>query len=519
MLIGKNKRKMLKKALCLIFAFLLSINSFAAVVSDNDGSAFITKAEFEALKSNFASQIDSYNSSIDSKIDGAIASYLAGINLSKTSVVQTGIDLEGDEDKKIIFLGRTNSNWNFSNDIYTSDKIYVAAIGTYQARACFYEQDSYDNWVFHGELTHGDTTNTYFVLNADSTVNKIYKNASMKALRLAFFFSSTHNSNGISWTKIKLYLQHPDALLNTTRAYTDDTLQEIYGYGHRRTDRTTTASDYPNDTTHWVWTAGSSLANAGTLITSGDTLRGVDLHPQHAMYDDGRARDPMWIKNQTSIQITGTEHKGSGIHFSYQPTLALRASKEKWNDIGEVKQLNESRVDYTIERDISYQGGYWAYWAASLTGERGISGYGLKFDQIVDASGNSEVNPNNIYYSQLKKYWDKNLKYSGGFPVYYTDIEGELNLKLKSDTAKTLIFSNSQTDTMPTTSSANVLPFTYKLVSGSSWTENAKSLDMLANETYEIKIEIEKNQIAYANIDADTDSVTLTQIDDATFTS
>ena len=42
---------------------------------------------------------------------------------------------------------------------------------------------------------------------------------------------------------------------------------------------------------------------------------------------------------------------------------------------------------------------------------------------------------------------------------------------------------------------------------------------MLANETYEIKIEIEKNQIAYANIDADTDSVTLTQIDDATFTS
>ena len=110
MLIGKNKRKMGKKAMCLIFAFLLSINSFAAVVSDNDGAAFVTKAEFEALKSNFASQIDSYNSSIDSKVDGAIASYLAGINLSKTSVVKTGIDLEGDEDKKIIFLGRTNSN-------------------------------------------------------------------------------------------------------------------------------------------------------------------------------------------------------------------------------------------------------------------------------------------------------------------------------------------------------------------------------------------------------------------------
>ena len=73
-----------KKALCLIFAFLLSINSFAAVVSDNDGSAFITKAEFDSLKNNFQSQLDQYNSNIDNKIDGAIASYLAGIVAERT---------------------------------------------------------------------------------------------------------------------------------------------------------------------------------------------------------------------------------------------------------------------------------------------------------------------------------------------------------------------------------------------------------------------------------------------------
>ena len=84
MLIGKNKRKMLKKALCLIFAFLLSIESFAAVVSDNDGSAFITKAEFDSLKNSFQSQLDSYNTGIDNKIDNAIASYIAGISIQKT---------------------------------------------------------------------------------------------------------------------------------------------------------------------------------------------------------------------------------------------------------------------------------------------------------------------------------------------------------------------------------------------------------------------------------------------------
>ena len=77
---------MWKKALCLIFAFLLSIESMAAVVSDNDGSAFITKAEFDSLKNNFQSQLDSYNTAIDNKIDNAIASYLAGIKVNKDTI-------------------------------------------------------------------------------------------------------------------------------------------------------------------------------------------------------------------------------------------------------------------------------------------------------------------------------------------------------------------------------------------------------------------------------------------------
>ena len=77
--------------MCLIFAFLLSINSFAAVVSDNDGSAFITKAEFDSLKNDFQSQIDSYNANIDNKIDNAIASYLAGIKVSKDTIYKVEV--------------------------------------------------------------------------------------------------------------------------------------------------------------------------------------------------------------------------------------------------------------------------------------------------------------------------------------------------------------------------------------------------------------------------------------------
>ena len=85
-----------KRALCIIFALILSMNSFGAAVSDNDGSAFITKAEFDSLKNNFQNQLNQYNSNIDNKINAAIASYVAGVKTSKKSTYivehQTGSD-------------------------------------------------------------------------------------------------------------------------------------------------------------------------------------------------------------------------------------------------------------------------------------------------------------------------------------------------------------------------------------------------------------------------------------------
>ncbi|MBR1453583.1 MAG: hypothetical protein IJ593_02945, partial [Lachnospiraceae bacterium] len=76
-----------KRTLALFLVVLMSINTMGAIVSDNDGSAFITKAEFDSLKNSFQSQIDQYNTSIDSKIDGAIASYLSGIKVLKENTM------------------------------------------------------------------------------------------------------------------------------------------------------------------------------------------------------------------------------------------------------------------------------------------------------------------------------------------------------------------------------------------------------------------------------------------------
>ena len=99
-------KKILKIKIILytILSIILTFNVYSAIVSDNDGSAFVTKSEFEALKENFKNQVDNYNQSIDGKIDGAIASYLAGLKLIKTAYVDSQIYKANDK-KEIVFVG------------------------------------------------------------------------------------------------------------------------------------------------------------------------------------------------------------------------------------------------------------------------------------------------------------------------------------------------------------------------------------------------------------------------------
>ncbi len=100
-----------------MLVFVLCLNSFAAVVSDNDGSAFITKAEFDSLKNSFQSQIDQYNTSIDAKIDGAIAAYLAGIKTTST------------EPSKILVDNYSNMRWVREYNIYGRWKKWTSTSG------------------------------------------------------------------------------------------------------------------------------------------------------------------------------------------------------------------------------------------------------------------------------------------------------------------------------------------------------------------------------------------------------
>lgn len=85
-------KKVIKRIIVLFIILASALEVFAAVVSDNDGAAFITKAEFDSLQNNFQSQIDSFNKSVDSKIDNTIANYLASVVIARNKVLSPNIN-------------------------------------------------------------------------------------------------------------------------------------------------------------------------------------------------------------------------------------------------------------------------------------------------------------------------------------------------------------------------------------------------------------------------------------------
>ena len=64
-----------KKIIALFIIVLLNVNTYATV-NANDGSAFVTKAEFDTLVKNFNEAMNSYQSGLNAKIDDSISNYL-----------------------------------------------------------------------------------------------------------------------------------------------------------------------------------------------------------------------------------------------------------------------------------------------------------------------------------------------------------------------------------------------------------------------------------------------------------
>ena len=120
----------MNRLIALVLVLFLSFESFGAIVGSNDGSAFITKAEFEDLKVNFNEQINLYNSALDSKIDGKIATYVAGIRLGskqikKSTLQVAGQTYQGVSRKSYVFCGNNSvlfmRRYNDNNNQFTKN--------------------------------------------------------------------------------------------------------------------------------------------------------------------------------------------------------------------------------------------------------------------------------------------------------------------------------------------------------------------------------------------------------------
>ena len=111
-----------------------ALNSFAAVVSDNDGAAFITKAEFDSLNNTFQAALNEFNTGIDDKLNGAISSYLSGVKQETEEAIKPLVanykDIKWKNDLFLKLNIRKFTNYNTYTD--TGLKWQVPQFGKYR---------------------------------------------------------------------------------------------------------------------------------------------------------------------------------------------------------------------------------------------------------------------------------------------------------------------------------------------------------------------------------------------------
>ena len=177
-------RKFMKRIVALFMIALININTYAAV-SGNDGSAYITKAEFDAVVNTFNEQMDNYEASLVSKVDGAIANYLAGLSSERTIPIilpgYTWMKSYG-ADANVVELGIDTTDARDSkdgNNMYKQGKLYtyypkyyfsgVLTVCTAFSSSARYEQEVYVGHIIDGQAYRAEANDS---LSAGAVTNR-----------------------------------------------------------------------------------------------------------------------------------------------------------------------------------------------------------------------------------------------------------------------------------------------------------------------------------------------------------
>ena len=120
-----------------------------------------------------------------------------------------------------------------------------------------------------------------------------------------------------------------------------------------------------------------------------------------------------------------------------------------------------------------------------------------------------------VYYKNIDEKWGKKIKLGGGFPLVYLTEQvdkGTITVPIKLSTQATVCVTNTQTTTMPTEGASTIIPFSYRPVGG-DWVEVGSKPVLLGASSFELKFDLQTDDISYltANWETADNTLTITQ--------
>lgn len=428
----------------IILGLLLIISicntTFSAIVSDSDGSAFISKADFEDLKDNFNKQIDNYNESLDNKIDGAIASYLAGragarviqINLYDRFNVKFGSYIDNTTTDMVAFRLEGESVWANTNTTAVD-----GVVGQYAFRL---RRMMTSNTPLNMDLENGNKGSTIYNGNKGKY---LYAKKCDRGYELKSY-----------WTDYIIYHVFTGSLTNSP------------------------GLNLTGDSTWAAITPFRALSKFGTEVLEwGPNLPGYGdqfaktVHISNVYKSHNKKDIDVYFCNTlpTESRICITDENEDKIQDYHQGTVDVNNSSWGWvRAVGtytqHVKLPSVDKIKYYLKKPVT----------------------------------TSLVPANNFIYSDLSDYIEKKVLLTDGAPFVKADREGTLMFKLKfscNTTGKTVKFglnkntpySNNNTITTNITDiNLNASDFNYNCDTG---------------KTLDVKFEVQKDDIIYLKVD------------------
>lgn len=497
----------------LIIVFIAS-NVLGAVVSDNDGSAFITKSEFDSLKNDFQAQLDKYNTSIDSKIDDSIASYLSGIKVTKEKKVLTAFNIVGESEEtkegvklsSVTFYGKKSANVNAKKTPRRETLVtFSGAIG-YSAVETW-AMDTQNSLCIKGEIKDGESENVVLI-NDDGYVDEYRENVVVKENRNMSVFASQGTllfAGGI-WKSIKIVPIEPTEA--QCKEWTDKKALPVIEnqsanyvvYGTRRDGAS----------------AGSySWSNLRQLYYGKNELR--------TMYYASGSPNLEWL--ETLYTIRNYEDKVKTVSWNWPFGVASD------NKINVKTKVKDSEGEETFKGHYTWESNKTFTATIPFTIASGICIYGFEYRGIGNINtGNITIKgkaaklkcslelPGSYKYYKMKNIWGRNETLSGGLLLINPiNSDGKIEFELKSDTNNTMLyFKNSKYSAKPSDNDQSCLECEIYNESTKKWEK--KRTPRLTNKDvlYKIRVPYKNSSEVYMAAapsgQEDTFDVTITQV-------